>query len=148
MSINKYFLFIFILVSNLGNAQTSSKQIKVVKHKSSWKAIRSGVEIPKSHFFRILNDQEKMEESLMYEKKFMNRRFKLSCYMCGNSSLGIMSLAAENKKMVEYSLYGYLVSNIIKRVIKQKEVNLSYQEAYDLAEEYNDRLVGKVKIAI
>ena len=78
----------------------------------------------------------------------MNRRFKLSCYMCGNSSLGIMSLAADNKKMVEYSLYGYLVSNIIKRVIKQKEVNLSYQEAYDLAEEYNDRLVGKVKIAI
>jgi hypothetical protein len=138
----------FILFTTISLAQTNAKAIKVVKHKSSWKAIRSGVEIPKSHFFRILNDQEKMEESLMYEKKFMNRRFKLSCYMCGNSSLGIMSLAADNKKMVEYSLYGYLVSNFLKRIIKQKEVKLSFQEAYDLAKEYNDTLVGKGKIAI
>ena len=138
----------FILFTTISLAQTNAKAIKVVKHKSSWKAIRSGVEIPKSHFFRILNDQEKMEESLMYEKKFMNRRFKLSCYMCGNSSLGIISLAADNKKMVEYSLYGYLVSNFLKRIIKQKEVKLSFQEAYDLAKEYNDTLVGKGKIAI
>ena len=138
----------FILFTTISLAQTNAKAIKVVKHKSSWKAIRSGVEIPKSHFFRILNDQEKMEESLMYEKKFMNRRFKLSCYMCGNSSLGIMSLAADNKKMVEYSLYGYLVSNFLKRIIKQKEVNISFQEAYDLAKEYNDTLIGKGKIAI
>ena len=138
----------FIVFTTISLAQTNAKAIKVVKHKSSWKAIRSGVEIPKSHFFRILNDQEKMEESLMYEKKFMNRRFKLSCYMCGNSSLGIMSLAADNKKMVEYSLYGYLVSNFLKRIIKQKEVKISFQEAYDLAKEYNDTLVGKGKIAI
>ena len=138
----------FILFTTISLAQTNAKAIKVVKHKSSWKAIRSGVEIPKSHFFRILNDQEKMEESLMYEKKFMNRRFKLSCYMCGNSSLGIMSLAADNKKMVEYSLYGYLISNFLKRIIKQKEVKISFQEAYDLAKEYNDTLVGKGKIAI
>ena len=138
----------FILFTTISLAQTNAKAIKVVKHKSSWKAIRSGVEIPKSHFFRILNDQEKMEESLMYEKKFMNRRFKLSCYMCGNSSLGIISLAADNKKMVEYSLYGYLVSNFLKRIIKQKEVKISFQEAYDLAKEYNDTLVGKGKIAI
>ena len=138
----------FILFTTISLAQTNAKAIKVVKHKSSWKAIRSGVEIPKSHFFRILNDQEKMEESLMYEKKFMNRHFKLSCYMCGNSSLGIISLAADNKKMVEYSLYGYLVSNFLKRIIKQKEVKISFQEAYDLAKEYNDTLVGKGKIAI
>ena len=138
----------FIVFTTISLAQTNAKAIKVVKHKSSWKAIRSGVEIPKSHFFRILNDQEKMEESLMYEKKFMNRRFKLSCYMCGNSSLGIMSLAADNKKMVKYSLYGYLVSNFLKRIIKQKEVKISFQEAYDLAKKYNDTLVGKGKIAI
>ena len=138
----------FILFTTISLAQTNAKAIKVVKHKSSWKAIRSGVEIPKSHFFRILNDQEKMEESLMYEKKFMNRRFKLSCYTCVNSSLGIMSLAADNKKMVEYSLYGYLISNFLKRIIKQKEVKISFQEAYDLAKEYNDTLVGKGKIAI
>lgn len=148
MLINKYFLFIFILLFNINSAQTISKAIKVVKHKSSWKAYRSGVEMPKSHFFRILNDQEKMEKSLMYEKNFMNRRFKLSCYMCGNSSLGIMSLAADNKKMVEYSLYGYLISNFLKRIIKQKEVTLSFQEAYDLAKAYNDTIIGKGKIAI
>ena len=148
MLINKYFLFIFILLFNINSAQTSSKAIKVVKHKSSWKAYRSGFEIPKSHFFRILNDQERMEKSLMYEKNFMNIRFKLSGYMCGKSSLGIMSLAADNKKMVEYSLYGYLFSNFLKRIIKQKEVTLSFQEAYDLAKAYNDTIIGKGKIAI
>ena len=122
--------------------------IKVVKYKSSWKAYRSGVEIPRSHFFRILNDQKKMEKSLLYEKDFMNRRFKLSCYMCGNSSLGIMSLAADNQKMVKYSFYGYLLTNFLKRIIKQKEVIIAFQEAYDMAKAYNDTLLDKGKIAI
>ena len=122
--------------------------IKVVKYKSSWKAYRSGVEIPRSHFFRILNDQKKMEKSLLYEKDFMNRRFKLSCYMCGNSSLGLMSLAADNQKMVKYSFYGYLLTNFLKRIIKQKEVIITFQEAYDMAKAYNDTLLDKGKIAI
>jgi|TARA_B110000914_G_C15491992_1_gene461123 hypothetical protein len=122
--------------------------IKVVKYKSSWKAYRSGVEIPRSHFFRILNDQKKMEKSLLYEKDFMNRRFKLSCYMCGNSSLGLMSLAADNQKMVKYSFYGYLLTNFLKRIIKQKEVIIAFQEAYDMAKAYNDTLLDKGKIAI
>jgi hypothetical protein len=122
--------------------------IKVVKYKSSWKAYRSGVEIPRSHFFRILNDQKKMEKSLLYEKDFMNRRFKLSCYMCGNSSLGLMSLAADNQKMVKYSFYGYLLTNFLKKIIKQKEVIIAFQEAYDMAKAYNDTLLDKGKIAI
>ena len=148
MYIIKNSLFICLFVLNAINAQTSSKMIKVVKYKSSWKAYRSGVEIPRSHFFRILNDQKKMEKSLLYEKDFMNRRFKLSCYMCGNSSLGLMSLAADNQKMVKYSFYGYLLTNFLKRIIKQKEVIISFQEAYDMAKAYNDTLLDKGKIAI
>jgi hypothetical protein len=148
MYIIKNSLFICLFVLNAINAQTSSKMIKVVKYKSSWKAYRSGVEIPRSHFFRILNDQKKMEKSLLYEKDFMNRRFKLSCYMCGNSSLGLMSLAADNQKMVKYSFYGYLLTNFLKKIIKQKEVIIAFQEAYDMAKSYNDTLLDKGKIAI
>jgi hypothetical protein len=148
MYIIKNSLFICLFVLNAINAQTSSKMIKVVKYKSSWKAYRSGVEIPRSHFFRILNDQKKMEKSLLYEKDFMNRRFKLSCYMCGNSSLGLMSLAADNQKMVKYSFYGYLLTNFLKKIIKQKEVIIAFQEAYDMAKAYNDTLLDKGKIAI
>jgi hypothetical protein len=148
MYIIKNSLFICLFVLNAIIAQTSSKMIKVVKYKSSWKAYRSGVEIPRSHFFRILNDQKKMEKSLLYEKDFMNRRFKLSCYMCGNSSLGLMSLAADNQKMVKYSFYGYLLTNFLKRIIKQKEVIIAFQEAYDMAKAYNDTLLDKGKIAI
>jgi hypothetical protein len=148
MYIIKNSLFICLFVLNAIIAQTSSKMIKVVKYKSSWKAYRSGVEIPRSHFFRILNDQKKMEKSLLYEKDFMNRRFKLSCYMCGNSSLGLMSLAADNQKMVKYSFYGYLLTNFLKKIIKQKEVIIAFQEAYDMAKAYNDTLLDKGKIAI
>ena len=89
-----------------------------------------------------------MEKSLLYEKDFVNRRFKLSCYMCGNSSLGLMSLAADNQKMVKYSFYGYLLTNFLKKIIKQKEVIIAFQEAYDMAKAYNDTLLDKGKIAI
>ena len=138
----------FILFTTISLAQTNAKAIKVVKHKSSWKAIRSGVEIPKSHFFRIVNDEQNRDQSILYEKKFINQRFKLSCYMCGNSSLGLMSLAADNQRMVKYTLYGYLISNIIKRFLKEKIVDVTFEEASEMAKQYNDSLLGKSKIAI
>ena len=68
MYIIKNSLFICLFVLNAINAQTSSKMIKVVKYKSSWKAYRSGVEIPRSHFFRILNDQKKWKNHCSMKK--------------------------------------------------------------------------------
>jgi hypothetical protein len=129
-------------------SQTDAKALKVVEHKKSWKAYRSGIEIPKSHFFRIVDDQEKMTEALGYEKQFMIRKFKLSCFMCGNSSLGLMSLAADNQEMIKITLYGYLFTNILKRFIKAESVDITFDEALDLAKEYNDSLNGQNKIAI
>ena len=78
----------------------------------------------------------------------MNQRFKLSCYMCGNSNLGLMSLAADNQKMVKYTLYGYLLSNVIKRFLKEKTVDVTFEEAFELAKQYNESLLGNSKIAI
>ena len=78
----------------------------------------------------------------------MNQRFKLSCFMCGNSTLGILSLAANNMQMVNYSLYGYLLSNFLKRLLKVKNVDVSYEEALKMANEYNQTISGKGKIAI
>ena len=141
-------IFLFTLFTAISLAQTSAKALKVVKHKSEWKVYKSGMEIPKSHFFRIVNDEQNRDQSILYEKKFINQRFKLSCYMCGNSSLGLMSLAADNQKMVKYTLYGYLLSNVIKRFLKEKTVDVTFEEAFELAKQYNESLLGKSKIAI
>ena len=129
-------------------SQTDTKALKVVEHKNSWKAYRSGIEIPKSHFFRIVNDEYNRDKSLLYEKNFMVRKFKLSCFMCGNSSLGLMSLAADNQKMIKITLYGYLITNILRRFIKEDSVDITFDEALDLAKEYNDSLNGESNIAI
>ena len=141
-------LFLFTLLTAISLAQTNAKTLKVVNHKSEWKVYKSGMEIPKSHFFRIVNDEQNRDQSILYEKKFMNQRFKLSCYMCGNSNLGLMSLAADNQKMVKYTLYGYLLSNLIKRFLKEKTVDVTFEEASEMAKQYNDSLLGKSKIAI
>ena len=141
-------IFLFTLLTAISLAQTNAKALKVVKHKSAWKVYKSGMEIPKSHFFRIVNDEQNRDQSILYEKKFMNQRFKLSCYMCGNSSLGLMSLAADNQKMVKYTLYGYLLSNVIKRLLKEKTVDVTFEEAFEMAKQYNESLLGNSKIAI
>ena len=141
-------IFLLTLITAISLAQTNAKALKVVKHKSAWKVYKSGMEIPKSHFFKIVNDDENRDQSILYEKKFMKQRFKLSCYMCGNSSLGLMSLAADNQRMIRYTLYGYLLSNIIKRFLKEKIVDVTFEEASEMAKEYNDSLLGKSKIAI
>ena len=129
-------------------AQTNAKALKVVKHKSDWKVYRSGTEIPKSHFFRIVNDEYNRDQSILHEKEFMTKRFKLSCFMCGNSSLGLLSLASDNQQMVRYTILGYFVTNLIKRFLKVKAVDVSFEEAQDLARDFNDSLMGKAKIAI
>ena len=129
-------------------SQQDPDHIKVVKHKKNWKAYRAGVEIPKSHFFNILNDEYNRDQSSAYEKKFMNQRFKLSCFMCGNSTLGILSLAANNMQMVSYTLYGHLLSNFLKSLLRVKNVDVSYEEALKMANEYNQTISGKGKIAI
>tara|TARA_Y100000768_G_C23386036_1_gene410668 strand:- start:60 stop:389 length:330 start_codon:yes stop_codon:yes gene_type:complete len=108
----------------------------------------AGVEIPKSHFFNVLNDEYNRDQSKAYEKKFMNQRFKLSCFMCGNSTLGVLSLAANNMQMVNYTLYGYVLSNFLKRLLRVKNVDVSYEEALKMANKYNQTISGKGKIAI
>tara|TARA_B100001564_G_C20408089_1_gene564366 strand:- start:268 stop:702 length:435 start_codon:yes stop_codon:yes gene_type:complete len=144
MKVLLYIVFIFCF----SFSQDNSDHIKVVEHKKSWKAYRAGIEIPKSHFFRILNDEYNRDQSIAYEKNFMNQRFKLSCFMCGNSTLGILSLAASNMKMVNYTLYGYLLSNFLKRLLRVKNVDVSYEDALKMANEHNQTISGKANIAI
>ena len=144
----KSVLLLIVLMASFCVAQTNAKALKVVKHKSDWKVYRSGIEIPKSHFFRIVNDEYNRDLSILHEKEFMTKRFKLSCFMCGNSSLGILSLASHNQKMVRYTIFGYLATNLIKRFLKVKTVDVSFEDAQDLARDYNDGLMGRSKIAI
>ena len=144
----KSVFLLIVLMTSVCVSQASEKALKVVKHKSNWKVYRSGIEIPKSHFFRIVDDEYNRDQSILHEKEFMTKRFKLSCFMCGNSSLGLLSLAADNKKMVRYTIFGYLITNLVRNLLKVKTVNVSYEEAQNLARDYNDRLMGKEKIAI
>ena len=144
----KSVFLLIVLIASVCLAQTNAKALKVVKHKSDWKVYRSGIEIPKSHFFRIVNDEYNRDQSILHEKEFMTKRFKLSCFMCGNSSLGLLSLASDNQQMVRYTIFGYLVTNLIKRFLKVKAVDVSFEEAQDLAQDYNDGLMGQAKIAI
>jgi len=68
--------------------------------------------------------------------------------MCGNSSLGLISLIADNQKMIKITLYGYILTSIIKRLIKEDSVDITFDEALNLAKKYNDSLNGKTNIAI
>ena len=144
----KSVFLLIVLMASVCIGQTNAKALKVVKHKSDWKVYRLGIEIPKSHFFRIVNDEYNRDQSILHEKEFMIKRFKLSCFMCGNSSLGLLSLASDNQQMVRYTIFGYLATNLVKRFLKVKTVDVSFKEAQDLARGYNDGLMGKAKIAI
>ena len=137
-----------VILISIGLGQTNIKALKVIQHNTDWKVYRAGIEIPKSHFFRIVEDQENRALALENEKQFMTRKFKLSCFMCGNSSLGLLSLVTDNQNMINVTLYGYIVTNILKRFIKEKSVDVSFEQAADLAKGYNDSLLGQAKIAI
>jgi len=127
-------------------AQADIKEIKVVKYKNNWKAYRAGVELPKSHFFRLVDNDEKMILAQENEKNFMNKKFKFACFMCGNSTLGILSLALDNQRIFKYTIYGYLGSRFVKLFIKEKSVGVTFEEAKEMANRYNDELNGKVDI--
>ena len=129
-------------------AQADIKEIKVVKYKNNWKAYRAGVELPKSHFFRLVDNDEKMILAQENEKNFMNKKFKFACFMCGNSTLGILSLALDNQRIFKYTIYGYLGSRFVKLFIKEKSVGVTFEEAKEMANRYNDELNGKVDIVI
>ncbi len=83
----KYILLILFATNIL--AQTNSKALKVVKHKSYWKAYRAGIEIPKSHFFRIVNDEQNRDQSILYEKKFMKQSLNLAVTCVETPVLGL-----------------------------------------------------------
>ena len=127
-------------------AQADIKEIKVIKYKNNWKAYRAGVELPKSHFFRLVDNDEKMILAQENEKNFMNKKFKFACFMCGNSTLGILSLALDNQRIFKYTIYGYLGSRFVKLFIKEKSVGVTFEEAKEMANRYNDELNGKVDI--
>ena len=142
----KHITFSILFFIGLIFAQADIKEIKVIKYKNNWKAYRAGVELPKSHFFRLVDNDEKMILAQENEKNFMNKKFKFACFMCGNSTLGILSLALDNQRIFKYTIYGYLGSRFVKLFIKEKTVGVTFEEAKEMANRYNDELNGKVDI--
>ena len=142
----KHITFFILFFIGFIFAQVDIKEIKVIKYKNNWKAYRAGVELPKSHFFRLVDNDEKMILAQENEKNFMNKKFKFACFMCGNSTLGILSLALDNQRIFKYTIYGYLGSRFMKLFIKEKTVGVTFEEAKEMANRYNDELNGKVDI--
>jgi len=142
----KHITFFILFFIGFIFAQIDIKEIKVIKYKNNWKAYRAGVELPKSHFFRLVDNDEKMILAQENEKNFMNKKFKFACFMCGNSTLGILSLALDNQRIFKYTIYGYLGSRFVKLFIKEKSVGVTFEEAKEMANRYNDELNGKVDI--
>ena len=142
----KHITFFILFFIGFIFAQVDIKEIKVIKYKNNWKAYRAGVELPKSHFFRLVDNDEKMILAQENEKNFMNKKFKFACFMCGNSTLGILSLALDNQRIFKYTIYGYLGSRFMKLFLKEKTVGVTFEEAKEMANRYNDELNGKVDI--
>ena len=132
-----------IIISQLNN-----DPIKVIKYKSTWKVYRSGVEMPKSHFFRLVEEEEKMIIAIENEKDFLKKKFKLGCFMCGNSTIGMLSLMMNNQQMISSAILLYLVTNTLRRSIKIKEIDVSIEEAKAIAKEYNNTISGKSELSI
>ena len=71
-------ILLFTLLTAISLAQTNANALRVVKHKSAWKVYKSGMEIPKSHFFKIVNDEYNRDQSILYEKKFIILNSKIN----------------------------------------------------------------------
>ena len=129
------------VVTSDSNAQTITVSVeRRFKHPVMQKTIR------KSKKYRA--HDEKMILAQENEKNFMNKKFKFACFMCGNSTLGIISLALDNQRIFKYTIYGYLGSRFIKLFLKEKAIDVTYEEARDMAKRYNDELNGKADIVI
>jgi hypothetical protein len=50
--------------------------------------------------------------------------------------------------MIKITLYGYVVTNMLKRFMKEESVVVTFEQALTLAKKYNDSLIGQNKIAI
>jgi len=105
-----------------------------------WQAFQYGMKISKSSFFRTIGDDSNFELARNTERNFRKKKFGLFCYNCNGVFLGLLSLAFSNKELASafssFALGGYVLS----KIIRMKEINVSYEEAQLLAREYNQKL--------
>ena len=105
-----------------------------------WQAFQYGMKISKSSFFRTIGDDSNFELSKNTERNFRKKKFGLFCFNCNGVFFGLLSLAFSNKELASvfssFALGGYVLS----KIIKMKEINVSYEEAQLLARKYNQKL--------
>tara|TARA_B100000408_G_C10268039_1_gene210608 strand:- start:166 stop:642 length:477 start_codon:yes stop_codon:yes gene_type:complete len=105
-----------------------------------WQAFQYGMKISKSSFFRTIGDDSNFELARNTERNFRKKKFGLFCLNCNGAFLGLLSLAFSNKELASafssFALGGYVLS----KIIRMKEINVSYEEAQLLAREYNQKL--------
>lgn len=128
------------LINSNKDAGIEFMKLVIESDGEDWQAFRGELEIPKSHFFRIVGDDSKYELARNAERNFRKKKFGLFCFNCNGAFFGLFSLAFSNNELARIfaslSLGGYVLS----KIIRMKEIDMDAEEAESLAREYNQKL--------
>ena len=128
------------LMNSKNDPEIESMKMVIKADGEDWQAFQYGMKISKSSFFRTIGDDSNFELSKNAERNFRKKKFGLFCFNCNGVFFGLLSLAFSNKELASafssFALGGYVLS----KIIRMKEINVSYEEAQLLAREYNQKL--------
>jgi len=128
------------LMNTKNDPEIESMKMVIEADGDDWQAFQYGMKISKSSFFRTIGDDSNFELARNTERNFRKKKFGLFCFNCNGAFLGLLSLAFSNKELASafssFALGGYVLS----KIIRMKEINVSYEEAQLLAREYNQKL--------
>ncbi|MBA07489.1 MAG: hypothetical protein CMG52_00920 [Candidatus Marinimicrobia bacterium] len=105
-----------------------------------WQAFQYGMKISKSSFFRTIGDGSNFELARKTERNFRKKKFGLFCFNCNGTFFGLLSLAFSNKELARVFASLALGGYVLSKIIRMKEIDVSFEEAQSLARDYNQKL--------
>ena len=105
-----------------------------------WQAFQGEMKIPKSHFFRIIEDDSKYELARKAESNFRRKKFKLFCFNCASAFLCLTGLVFSYSEMTALSASVYLGGYVFSKILKIEKISVNTKEASGLARDYNQKL--------
>ena len=105
-----------------------------------WQAFQYGMKISKSSFFRTIGDDSNFELARNTERNFRKKKFGLFCFNCNGAFFGLFSLAFSNKESARVFASLVLGGYVLSKIIRMKEIDVSFEDAQSLARDYNQKL--------
>ena len=128
------------LINSNKDAGIEFMKLVIESDGEDWQAFRGELEIPKSHFFRIVGDDSKYELARNAERNFRRKKFKLVCINCSGAFFGLTFLALSQKDVAALSAGIYLGGYVYSKLLKMETINVDVEDAEALAREYNQKL--------